>query len=596
MTMRTDTVFARRSGGSASGRGVRLILLISLLVSLAIAATGCQSILTDMLAGDACGDHSVCGSKAAAAGVGAAVAGAAAAYLQRKEDDPEGPWPWEKDSAEMDAELEELAGDEKTRLAEVKTATNAAGGHEAPAVTPPAEEQPEQPAEPTEEPQESTPESEEQIETDGDGASASSDQGEGGESDSPVDKSEEQPAKSDKDKVKSPATTYVPVGSAGDVTILMDPKTQKIAVSDGTYIGGKDKNGYWITGDNKIVIYNSDTGKATVSDGQFTASHEGTTYTVTNDNKVLSYDQKGNIKISDGHFTATRDATTYAVTRDNKVIEYDQMTGGFKVTDGHFTATHEGTIYSVTKDNKILEYDQASGNVKVSDGHFTATRDGTAYAVTKDNKILSYDEASGNIKVSDGHFTASREGTVYSATRDNKVLTYNQGSGDFKVSDGHYVLEREGSTTAFTKDNVAVEYDRDLHMVAVTTKGQRGELTLGGGRDGQFALDGSIKGSLHGTPTTYGVTAARYNLPETGGQGFAGGLSLEQKDFEFHAAYLREGQETQFSVDVRKEDWTVGFQRANDAKTYNLGYRDVKLGFEEGGGRTLTTAGYTRRF
>jgi len=91
------------------------VLVIGALVGLAIAATGCQSVLKDILSGDECGDHAVCERHAAAAGAGAAAAGAAAAYLQRKQDSPSEPWPWEKpeDQAEMDAELEELARKDK---------------------------------------------------------------------------------------------------------------------------------------------------------------------------------------------------------------------------------------------------------------------------------------------------------------------------------------------------------------------------------------------------------------------------------------------------------------------------------------------------
>ncbi len=574
-------------------RATRCFALATLLVML-VCATGCQAVLCDVLSGDTCGDHEVCGHKAAAAGVAAGAVGAAGAYLQRKEDDPDSPWPWDKDSAEFDRELDDLSRDEASQSGGLKANQDVPGDNEeSPPGEPPTGETAKGPGESPEQQEETTSEAEEGGQTPEGGNTPSED---GEKVDASEHMAEQQPVKGDKDKPKSPAATYVSLANVGDVTVLMDPTTGKIAVSNGTFVGGKDKNGYWITDDNKVVIYNSDTGQATVSDGQFTATRDGTTYTVTDDNKVLSYDASGNLKVSDGHFTASRDATTYTVTQDDKVLEYNQMTGGFTVSDGHFTATHEGSVYSVTKDNRILQYDQANGNLKISDGHFTATHEGTVYSVTKDNRILQYDQANGNLKVSDGHFTASRDGTVYSVTQDDKVLMFNQGSGDFRVSDGSYVLEREGSTTAFTKDNVAVEYDRDLHMVAVTTKGHGGQLTLGAGRDGQYALDASIKGSAHGTPTTFGVTAVRYNLPETGGQGFSGGVSLEQKDFELHASYVNEPQQTKLSVDVRKEDWTVGFERTGDTKTYNLGYRDVKLGFEEGGGRTLTTAGYTRRF
>lgn len=587
------------------------ILLLGVLMALLAMATGCQSVLKDILLGDTCGDHEVCGRHAAAAGAAAGIAGAAGTYLQRKEDDPTGPWPWEKDSAEFDRELDELTED-RSGAGGVKSAGQPAGSGVNDVTEGPEESiedilKDEEPPEgdsgatgPADEQKPgkdegSQPEGEEDYEEEPD--RSKTDEGEQPEDkDASKDKEGGKQKDTGKDKVTSPAATYVPLTTVGDVTILMDPKTHKISVSNGTYIGGKDQNGYWITDGGNVVMYNNETGKATVSDGQFTATRDGTTYTVTDDNKVLKYDQNGNLTVSDGHFTATREGMTYAVTSDNKIIEYHQESGGFKVTDGHFTATHEGTVYSVTRDNRILEYDKASGNIKISDGHFTASHEGTVYSVTRDNKILEFNQASGDINVSDGHFTATRDGTVYSVTRDNKILEFNQGSGDFKVTDGHYVLEHEGSTTAFTKDNVAVEYDRDLHMVAVNTKGQRSDVTLALGRGGQYGVDATVKGSMDGTPTTFGVTAARYNLPETGGQGFAGGLRLEQKDFEFRAAYVREMQERQLNIDIRKDDWSAGFMRSEDTKQYYVGYRDVKVTHEEGMGRTLTMGGVTRRF
>ncbi len=664
--MKTPTIRSTAQGRPAKRLRVLRCVLFALLLMLLMMATGCDDIFADMLSGEGCGTHDVCTTKAATAGIAATLMGLAGTYIQKQEDAPTAPWPWDKDQSDFDAELD--AELDEADIAGVKPLEEgpAGGGDE---VTGGTEETIEDILGPDTHPESDTVDTKPSGETQDQGAvddgtapwdkeGQSADTGQDDEAGStrpdtaPIDESEleeygldglmdddkgadgavktptgggkEPEAESagdsgdkaegaeggeggtgDKDKPASPAAPYVPLTTIGNVTILEDPDTGRIAVQGGSYVGGKDQDGYWITDDNKIVRYDPDTGKYTVSDGHFTASHEGTTYTVTKDNTVLIYDHVNEgLTIRDGSFIAVREGTMYAVTDDNKVLAFDQATGEFVVSDGHFTASHDGTTYAVTNDNKILSYDEATGNVKVSDGHFTATREGTTYAVTDDNKILTYDESTGNVKVSDGHFTATREGTIYTVTKDDKILTYNEASGDFTVSDGHYVLDREGSVTAFTKDNVKIQYDQDTHGVLVTAGGPGGELAVGADGSGQWGAEGTIKGSMDGTPTTFGLSATRYNLPETGEQGFAGGVSLEQEDFELHAGYIQDSGERAFGVEVRKDDWTVGFQRSEtfgpqatgDTKSYNLGWRDVKLGFEEGQGGTLSTAGFTHRF
>ncbi|MBN1856074.1 MAG: hypothetical protein JW846_03875 [Dehalococcoidia bacterium] len=607
--MRTGTT--RGTTGGTPHKGVRLLrfALFILLLMLLTMATGCADIFADVLSGDGCGTHDVCSTKAATAGVGATLMGLAGTYLQKQEDAPSTPWPWDKDQSEFDADLDDEFNDEMD-ISRVKHPEEEAGGGGlddgaddtiedilGPGDEPEAGTTDTKPSEDGTAPwdkedqsagteQDKKPE-EQEVADDGtapwDKEEQSADTGQDktpddDQSSEGVDKQPEEAtegskettkegaetgASGDKEKPTSPAAPYVPVTTVGDVTILTDPDTGRIAVQGGKYIGGKNQDGYWITDNNKIVQYDPGTGKYTVSDGHFTATHEGSTYTVT---------------------------------KDNTVLVYDHVNEGLSISNGKFTAVREGTMYAVTEGNKILAFDQATGEFAVTDGHFTAKHEDTTYAVTKDNVILTYDEASGNIKVSDGQFTATREGTVYSVTQDNKILTYDRNSGNFKVSDGHYVLERDGSITAFTKDNVKIEYDKDSHGVMVTTTSGRSEVAVGASQDGQWGVDGTFKGSIDGKPTTFGVTATRYNVPETGQQGFAGGVSLEQKNFELHAQYIKESQQSGLGIDVRKDDWSVGFQKMGDTKNYNLGWRDVQLGFEEGGGRTLSTAGYTRRF
>ena len=662
------------------------VLLLVLLLGLAAVATGCDEIMADILTGDGCGSHDVCSRKAAAAGTGAAVVGAAGAYLQRIEDSSESPLPWDQDEAEWEAEFDNALSD-KTVIRDESAPWDDPGeldlDEDIEDILGPEEKS----GEPgtgtaTKEPPGTshTHDSKPDVEREGgypeepdesakgelDAQADASDEGKGGDK---AETGEKKPTVGT-EKPKSPAAPYVPVATLGDVTILVDPDTGKVAVSNGTYIGGKDRNGYWITDNDQVVSYNNETGEASISNGQFTAEKDGTTYTLTDDGKVLSYDKEGHLKVSDGHFAATRDQETFAVTKDNKVISYDHMTGDMKITDGHFTATRESDVYTVTKDNKILHFNKNNGDIVISDGHFTAVRENDVYTIGKDNTILHFNKNNGDIAVTDGHFTAvrendiytvakdntilhfnknngdiavtdgqftaTRENDVYSLTQDNKVLHFNRNNGDFKVSDGHFVAEREGSTTVFTKDNLKIEYDKDVQGVMVTTTGDKGTVAVGAGRDGQWAAAANIEGSIDGTPTDFGAAMIKYNLPETGEQGFAAGVNLDQEDFGVSAQFIKESDEQAFNATVRQDEWTLGYQKIQtsgpqggdeaktislgwkndqfsvafkkndfsgpelgkygDTKTYEVGLGKFKINHERGLGDNVTTTGYTRRF
>jgi hypothetical protein len=308
----------------------------------------------------------------------------------------------------------------------------------------------------------------------------------------------------------------------------VNPETGKVAIGGGRYIGGKDENGYWITQDGKVVLYNERTGNATVSDGHFTAEKDGKTYTLTRDNKLVSYDGKG----------------------------------GFEISDGRFSLGRDGSAYGITKDNKVIAYDRASGNFIVSDGRFTVDGKDTTYTVTKDNKVVAYDRVTGN----------------------------------FKVSDGHFVVQRENSVTVFTKDKVQLTYNERNGAGSVKVWGQRGEVTVGAGRQGGWLVDGKVKGSINGTPTTFKVSAEQYRLPDTGQQGFKGGVDIQQKNTGLTLTYGKDEATRAFSADVRNRDWTVGFSRNGDNEAYRAGWRNVFVSYGHEAGGRLSMAGYTRRF
>lgn len=537
------------------------ILVFGALVGLAVVATGCQSVLKDILSGDECGDHAVCERHAAAAGVGAAAAGAAAAYLQRKQDSPSEPWPWEKpeDQAEMDAELEDLARKNKpTRLKmeeveEPAEPVNEEGEAESKDKDEEKDKERKKPGEPeekdrkkparqeekpstraTEEQEETAPESEE-TPAEGDKEETKTPSVElekpdrGGKKPEKPDGGGKKPEKpAEEKKVKAPAEKYVPVTTVGDVTVLVNPETGKVAVAGARLIGGKDENGYWLTQDGRVVIYNERTGNASISDGSFSLEREGKTYTLASGEKLVSFDGKG----------------------------------GFEVTDGHFSVARDGSMFGISKDNKVVVFDRASGEFHVSDGRFTMEHQGTSYTVTKDNKVITYDRA----------------------------------TGDFKVSDGHYVLQREKSVTVFTKDKVQLTYDENRGTGTVKVWGQKGELKVGAGRQGSWLVDGKVRGSIDGTPTTFKVSAQQYQLPNTAGHGFRGGVDIQQKNFGLTLNYGKDETMRTFSADVRNRDWTVGFSRQGDDETYRAGWRNVFVSYGEQAGGRVSMAGYTRRF
>ncbi|MCK9357261.1 MAG: hypothetical protein M0R22_09010 [Dehalococcoidia bacterium] len=549
MTGRRASCGARSCGVTTRRRVLRLLLLGALL-GLALMATGCQSVLKDILSGDECGDHAVCERNAAAAGAGAAVAGAAAAYVQKKQDNPSEPWPWEKpeDEAEMDAELEELAKGKKVRLkmqepeeltepleepeeetkSKKKEPEKPAGPVKDKDGTKPAKQEEEPSTEPVEEQEETTSDSEEttdkgkEEEKDQETPSVEVEKPDRGKDKKKQEKPEE------KKKVKAPAEKYVPVTSVGDVTVLVDPATGKVAIGGGRFIGGKDENGYWLTQDGKVVLYNERTRNATVTDGVFTLEKEGKSYTLTSGNKLLSSDGKGGFEVSDGHFTVARDGSAFGITKDNKVVAYDRASGDFVVSDGRFTAEHTDKSYTLTKDNKVITFDRATGNVK--------------------------------------------------------------------ISDGHYVLQRENSVTVFTKDKVQLTYNERAGTGSVKVWGQKGELKVGAGREGSWLVDGKVKGSIDGTPTTFKVSAEQYRLPDAGQRGFRGGVDIQQKDRGLTLTYGKDDVSRTFSADVRNRDWTVGFSRAGDNETYRAGWRNVFVSYGRESGGSATMAGYTRKF
>ena len=533
------------------GRLLR-VLLLGALVGLAVMATGCQSVLKDILSGDECGDHAVCERNAAAAGAGAAVAGAAAAYVQKKQDNPSEPWPWETDAdkAEMDAELEELAKGKGLRLKqqvseqpsepleEQEETETKSKKKEPEQLTEPFEEQhgtepdkqePEQSTEPVEEQEETKPDSEEppdegkeEEQKEQETPSVEVEKPDRGKDKKKQEKPEEAR------KAKAPAEKYVPVTSVGDVTVLVDPATGKVAIGGGRFIGGKDENGYWLTQDGKVVLYNERTRNATVTDGVFTLEKDGKSYTLTSGNKLLSSDGKGGFEVSDGNFTVAKDGSAFGMTKDNKVVAYDRASGNFVVSDGRFTAEHADKSYTLTKDNKVITFDRASGN--------------------------------------------------------------------FKISDGHYVLQRENSVTVFTRDKVQLTYNERAGTGSVKAWGQRGELKVGAGRQGNWLVDGKVKGSIDGTPTTFKVSAEQYRLPDTGQRGFRGGVDIQQKDFGLTMNYGKDEATRTFSADVRNRDWTVGFSRNGDNEAYRAGWRKVFVSYGREAGGHVSMAGYTHKF
>ena len=109
-------------------------------------------------------------------------------------------------------------------------------------------------------------------------------------------------AETKKDKAETLTDGYVRVRTVGNIEVLRHPETKKYAISNGKFMGGKGKDGYWLTRDGKVVTCNPETGKVEVTDGRYTVQREGTTYTVTRDNKVIAFNEKnGDFKVSDGH-------------------------------------------------------------------------------------------------------------------------------------------------------------------------------------------------------------------------------------------------------------------------------------------------------
>jgi len=381
-------------------------------------------------------------------------------------------------------------------------------------------------------------------------------------------------AETKKDKAKTLTDGYVHVTTVGNVQILINPKTKKIAIGNGTYIGGKDDKGYWVTGDGQVVACNPETGDVQVSAGQYSVQKEGTTYTVTDDNKVISYNKEtGEFNVSDGHFTAKKEDTTYTVTKDNKVLIFNEDNKEFNVSDGHFTAKKEGTVYTATKDNKVLTFNEDNKEFKVSDGHFTAKKEGTVYTATKDSKVLTFNEDNKEFKVSDGHFTVKKEGTFYTATKDNKVLTFNEQNNDFKVSDAHYTLEGKDKVITFTKDKVKLTYDRNQQTGTVSRWGSKYGVNVTAGQKGQWGVGATYKGSVDGTPTTFEVSADKYQLPGSGETGFNARANMVQKDFGVTTEFAKDNQGKSWGVGVRIKDWDMAYQDTPQGKAYGVSYK-----------------------